>query len=145
MTPMLAPNLAAYEPAILALGILCLSVLIQGFLTAPLSFLNEEQTPGMPLQGDHDLLSFRAQRAFSNSAETLPLVGFALGVALYAGVTPALVNWLTALHVLSRIAFAGIYYSGIGKVAGGPRTMAFVAAALLNIALICAALYSLLA
>lgn len=141
----LASALSPYQPALIALGALCLAVLIQGFLTAPLSFLKEEQAPGMPLQGDHNLLSFRAQRTFSNSVESLPPFGFSLAIAIIAGLSAPLVNWLAALHVLARIAFWGIYYSGVGKVAGGPRTMAFAAGAFLNLVLICAALYRFLA
>lgn len=138
------PSLAAYGPAILALAILCLVVLIQNLLTAPLAFLKEEQAPGMPLRGDHELLSFRVLRTHANSVENLPVFGFSLGMAILAGCGPMLVNGLAAVHVASRLAFWGVYYGGIGKVAGGPRTLCFVAGSASNLLLICVALYSLI-
>ena len=138
-------SLSAYEPAIFALALLCLAVLTQALLTAPFAFLKEEQAPGMPLQGDHNLLSFRVLRTHSNSAESLPVFGFSLLIAVLVGVAAPLVNWLAAIHVASRLFFWAIYYSGVGKVAGGPRTIAFVGGALSNLILIGAALYALAA
>ena len=99
------PSLSPYEPSILALAVLCVAVMIQSFATAPLAFINEEQAPGMPLKGDHDLLSFRVLRTHANSVENLPLFGFSLLAAILAGSGPSLVNWLASIHVASRLAF----------------------------------------
>ena len=137
------PSLSPYEPSILALAVLCVAVMIQSFATAPLAFINEEQAPGMPLKGDHDLLSFRVLRTHANSVENLPLFGFSLLAAILAGSGPSLVNWLAGIHVASRLAFWVVYYSGVGKVAGGPRTLTFVGGALSNLVLACVALYCL--
>lgn len=129
------PQLALYKPSLLTLVALCLIVLVQNFLTAPLAFIKEEQTPGVPLQGDHSWLSFRVLRTHANSAESLPPFGFALLVAILAGATPVVVNWIAGIYLVSRFAFWAIYYSGKGKIAGGPRTMAFVAGLLANMVL----------
>lgn len=138
------PQLLAYKQALLALSLLCLSVLIQNLLTAPLAFLKQEQAPGMPLSGDHRLLSFRVLRTHSNSVESLPAFGFVLLIAIVIGVKPALVNWLAIIHVFFRVLFWVVYYSGVGKVAGGIRTLCFVGGLSSNIILAIACIYKFL-
>ncbi|GFE51641.1 hypothetical protein So717_33940 [Roseobacter cerasinus] len=138
------PYFAAYRVSFLTLAGLALITLIQSFATAPLAFVNEEQVPGMPVRFDHGKLSFRALRTYSNSAETFPAFGWALLMAIMSGASPMLVNWLAGGYFASRIAFWVIYYAGIGKPAGGPRTMAFVAGLLCNIGLAATAIWSLL-
>lgn len=138
------PEFMAFYPSIVALAVLCLATLVQSFLNAPLAFLTEEQSPGMPLKGDHSLRSFRVLRTYSNSTENLPTFGFAVLLAIIVGVSPTLVNWLAVLHVAFRLAFWGVYYSGVGKVAGGPRTLCYVGGALTNLILAGAIIYKLL-
>lgn len=135
------PYLTAYRVSFLVLAGVALVTLIQNVATAPLAFVNEEQVPGMPLQFDHSKLSFRAIRTYSNSAETLPAFGWALLVAILSGASPSHVNWLACGYFASRIAFWALYYSGLGKPAGGPRTMAFVAGLLCNLCLAGAAIW----
>jgi uncharacterized MAPEG superfamily protein len=89
----------------------------------------------MPIQFDHSRLSFRVLRTYSNSVETLPAFGFALFVAIVAGVQPVWLNWLSVAYLLFRVVFWVFYYTGVGKVAGGPRTIAFVGGLLSNIAI----------
>lgn len=129
------PHLSAYQPALLAAALLCLMLPLQNFMTAPLSYVKEEQVPGMPLRGDHGSISFRAIRAFENSAENVP--GFVL-LTLFAallGVGAGLVNGLSIGYLAARIAYGAVYYSGWGKPAGGPRTMIFVVCLLINVVL----------
>ena len=140
----LAPYLLAYKPSFLVLATLSLAVLIQNFLIAPFAFVKEEQVPGMPLNFDHSKLSFRAVRTFGNSAESFPAFGWALFVAIVAGTTPLLVNWLAGIFFAFRITYWAVYYSGKGKITGGPRTMAYVGGLVINIVLACAAIYTLL-
>jgi len=128
----------------LVLALLSFTLLIQNFATAPLAYVSEEQIPGMPLKFDHSNLSFRAIRTHSNSAESLPAFGWALLVAIVVGASPVLINWLAGIYFVFRMAFWAIYYSGIGKAAGGPRTMAFVGGLVTNIVLVCTALYAIL-
>ncbi|MEE8056538.1 MAG: MAPEG family protein [Pseudomonadales bacterium] len=136
------PQLLSYQLSFLALAVLCLSVLVQNFLTAPLAFLKEQQVPGMPLKGDHTLRSFRVLRTYANSVENLPTFGLTLFIAILIGVGPSLVNGLAVIHVAFRIAFWGVYYGGIGKVAGGPRTLCYVGGLISNIVLVCACIYT---
>ena len=129
------PYLAAYQTSFLILAILSLATLIQNFLSAPLAFLHEEQVPGLPLKYDHTKLSFRVLRTYSNSVENFPAFGWALLVAIVAGASPTLVNWVAIAYFGFRMLFWAVYYSGFGKVAGGPRTMVFVGGLLSNILL----------
>ena len=138
------PQLVSYQPALLALAVLCSAVLVQNFLTAPLAFAKEGQIPGMPLQGDHSLFSFRVIRTYQNSVESFPAFGIALLVAILVGVNSSLVNWLAGIHVVSRLGFWVAYYSGVGKVAGGPRTLCYVTGLVTNIVLAVACLVKLL-
>ncbi|MEP4194947.1 MAG: MAPEG family protein [Aliishimia sp.] len=134
------PILYSYQFSFMVLAGLSLTTLLQSFLSAPFAFVKREQVPGMPLNFDHSKLSFRVLRTYSNSTESLPAFGWALLVAVIAGGTPSLVNWLAGLYFVCRMAFWVIYYSGVGKVAGGPRTMAYVGGLLANIALAITAL-----
>ena len=140
----LLPQLQNYQIALFCLGALCLINLVQSFLTAPFSFVNGEQSPGMPLRGDHRLFSFRVLRTYSNSVESVPTFGFTLVLAILVGVGTALTNWIAVIYLACRIAFWVLYYGGYGKTAGGPRTMSFVVGLLANIALVIAAMISLL-
>ena len=132
----LAPSLAAYQPSLLVLVALCLIVLVQSFLCAPLAFIKQEQQPGIPLRGDHDHLSFRVLRTHANSVESLSPLGFALLLAVLIGVSPSLTNWLCLIHLGFRIAFWAVYYSGVGKAAGGPRTLCYVGGLIANFILL---------
>ena len=135
------PHLIDYQPSFLALALLCMAVLIQSFLSAPLAFVNEEQIPGMPLNGGHDLLSFRVLRTYANSVENLPVFGLAVLLAIILGVSAVMVNWLAAIHVAFRFAFWMAYYCGIGRIAGGPRTLFYVGGLLANIVLVGSSIY----
>ncbi len=129
------PYLEAYRFSFLVLVVLSLIALIQSFVVAPLAFLNDEQTPGMPLRHDHSKLSFRALRTYANTVEILPAIGLALLVTVVAGASPWIINLLAGLHLAFRLLFWAVYYSGIGKVAGGARTMAYVGGLSSNIAI----------
>lgn len=138
------PYLSVYQTSFLVLAGVSLITLIQNFATAPLAYINQEQVPGLPLQFDHSKLSFRAVRTYANSVESFPAFGWALLAAIVAGASPALVNWLAGGYFVSRLVFWVLYYSGIGKPAGGPRTLAYVAGLLCNIGLAGAAIWFLL-
>ncbi len=142
-TTEILPYLTSYQPALIALSILCMAVSIQSFLSAPLAFINEEQLPGMPLKGGHDLLSFRVLRTYANSVENLPAFGFALFLAIFLGLNSSLINWLTTIHVAFRFGFWIAYYSGVGRIAGGPRTILYVGGLIANIILIGSSIFAL--
>jgi len=129
------PHLSAYQPALLALALLCMSVLAQSFVLGPFEFAKGEQSPGMPLKGDHSLFSFRAIRTHMNSVENLPAFAVTVLLAILLDVDVAVVNWLAVIHLVLRLVFCVTYYSGVGKVAGGPRTLSYVGGWLSNVVL----------
>lgn len=140
----LYPALAAYKIALVCLAVASLMALMQSFLSAPLAFINEEQIPGAPLKHDHSKLSFRALRTYGNTVENLPAFGFALLMAVVAGAAASAVNLLAVAYIIFRLAFWAVYYSGVGKIAGGPRTLMYVGGLLSNIALAVLAIYALI-
>lgn len=138
------PYLAAYQTSFLILAVLSLATLIQNFLSAPLSFVHKEQVPGLPLKFDHSKLSFRVLRTYANSVENFPAFGWALLVAIIAGASPIIVNWIAAIYFAFRMLFWAVYYAGFGKVAGGPRTIVFVGGLVSNIVLAGVAIWAIL-
>lgn len=138
------PHLTAYVPALYALTLLCLAVLIQGFLAGVLGFAGGEETAGLPLRGDHSKLSFRAIRTYQNSTENFSVLIATTLLAIIAGVGVTFVNVVVWLHVATRLVYWGVYYAGIGKVGGGVRTITYVAALFMNIVLAVATAYRLM-
>jgi len=136
---------APYHAALIALALICLTVLVQGFLAGVLGLAQSDEVPGRPLKGDHPDFSFRVIRTYGNATENLPAFLTAVGLAIIAGVNPMIVNWLAALHVAARMAYWAIYYRGIGKTGGGIRTIAYVVGLFANLALAATALYVLVA
>jgi uncharacterized MAPEG superfamily protein len=114
------------------LALLCFAVVMQSVLLAPMAHATAKEEPGMPLQGSHKDLSFRVIRTHANSVENLPTFIAILLLAVVAGVDPTWANWLAGIHVVARLLFWAVYYSGVGKVAGGPRTISFVGGWLTN-------------
>ncbi len=129
------PQLAAYQPAFLALALLTLAVLVQGFLAGILGLAGGEEISGMPLKGDHTRFSFRTLRTYANSTENLPAFVATLLMATLVGVGAVFVNWLAVIHVVARMVFWAVYYSGIGKVGGGLRTIVYTIGLFANIVL----------
>ena len=102
------------------------------------------ELPGIPLKGDHTKLSFRVLRTYANSTENFSVFVATLLLAIIAGVSPWIVNWLAGLHVAFRLVFWAVYYSGVGKVGGGVRTIVYVLGWLTNMVLAVIMIYTLL-
>jgi len=137
------PQLTPYHTALVAFTILCLAVLIQSFIAGVFGLGKSEEVPGMPLQGSHQDFSFRALRTYGNSCENLPMFGFIVLLAIFAGVAPSWVNWLVVIHVAFRLLYWAVYYSGVGKVESGPRTISYVMGILANVILAVMTLWAL--
>lgn len=136
------PQILAYQPAFLALILLCLMVLVQGFLAGAIGYGKSNEEAGRPLKGNHEDQSFRVIRTYGNSTENLSMFVAVAFLAILAGVSPMLVNWLVAAHVLARLAYWGVYYAGIGKTGGGARTIIYVIGLLANIVLALLTVYA---
>lgn len=138
------PQLAAYHTALLALAILCLAVLVQSVIAGAIGLGKSDEEPGLPLKGNHKNFSFRTLRTYGNSVENLPAFAIVLFLAIIAGVTPSWVNWLAGINVALRLLYWAIYYSGVGKVANGPRTIVYASGWFANLILAGATLQALL-
>ena len=139
------PSLAGYYPAFVAIGVLCLAVMIQSFLVGILALAPGHEIAGHQLKGTYQDKSFRIMRTYANSTENLPMLLGAFLLAILAGVSATLVNWLVCLHLLFRLIHWLAYYAAIGKRDGGPRTIAYVGGLLTNIVLVVIALWALMA
>lgn len=135
---------SAYQPAIMALIVLTLIVLLQSFAGAFFCFVKGDKVPGAPLTGDHGELGFRSMRCYQNGVENLPAFAVALFIAIAAGAGASLVNMLAIIHVGFRVLYMAIYYSGYGKPAGGPRSLTYVAGWAVNVVLVVIALLALM-
>ena len=131
----MAANLIPYYPSLMALLILCLAILVQSFIAGAIGLGKSAEVPGIPLKGNHADFSFRTLRTFHNSIENLPVFIATLGIAIIAGAPVAWVNGLASLYVVLRLIYWAVYYSGIGKVEAGPRTIVFVLGFFTNVAI----------
>ena len=138
------PQLAPFVTSLIALGILCVAVLVQSVLAGALALAPGHQSPGIPLKGGHEDRSFRVMRTYANSTENLPAIIAAIVLAIVAGVNPFWVNLLVGIHVAARLIHWAIYYAGFGASAGGPRTMIYVLGLVANIVLVVMALWALI-
>ena len=129
------PQLAAYQPALLAVAVLCLAVLVQGLLAGVIGLGRSDEEPGKPLKGNHADFTFRTLRTYANSVENLPAFAITVMLAIAAGAAASVVNWLVAIHVGLRLVYWLIYYAGTGKVANGPRTIVYAMGLFANIVL----------
>ena len=82
-------------------------------------------------------------RCYQNAVENLPAFAVAVVIAIIAGASASLVNILALLHLAARVIYSGIYYAGIGKPAGGPRSLAYIAGWAINLLLAFVALFAL--
>lgn len=114
--------LVHYHVALMSLAVLCFAILIQAILTAVFAFSKKGgQQPGR-LTGTPDDFSFRVLRTYSNSAENLPIFAVLVLLAILAGVSAAVLNWLAAIHVVLRLMFWAVYYSKVGAKTPGLRS-----------------------
>lgn len=135
---------SGYRLAIVALAVLCLMVLIQTVLGVIFGMIVGREEPGGKYVGGYDEFGFRTLRTHLNSTETLAVFAISLLLALFAKVSPEWVNGLAILYVATRILYWILYYAGVGRNKGGPRTIIFVAGWATNVVLATLALFSLL-
>ena len=126
------PHFSDYSLALTALTLLCFIICIQSVIAGAIGLGKSNEEPGLPLKGSHNDFSFRTLRTYANSVENLPMFGLIVLLAIFIGVEPKWVNWLAVIHVVCRVLYWAIYYSGIGKVEGGPRTITYVIALFAN-------------
>lgn len=100
--------LAAYEPALIALGAFGFLYLVQ-LLVADVIGIRSQHVPGTPVQGGHEDMLFRATRAHANTTESVGAVILLAAFAIGVGGDPAWVNgtlWtFFALRVVHMLAY----------------------------------------
>ena len=129
------PHFSDYASALIALTLLCFIVCIQSVIAGAIGLGKSNEEPGLPLKGTHNDFSFRSLRTYANSVENLPMFGLIVLLAVFIGAEPKWVNWLAVTHVVFRVLYWAVYYSGIGKVEGGPRTIIYVIGLFANLIL----------
>lgn len=82
---------AAYDSAVLALGLLGLLYVVQ-LVVADVVGIRRRHTPGTPVAGGHEDLLFRVNRAHANTTESIGAVVLIAGFAMLRGGDAALVN-----------------------------------------------------
>lgn len=127
--------LTHYRLAIIALIILCCTILIQSVMTGLFAFSKKGgQTPGRLVGGPQDF-SYRVIRTHGNSAENLPAFAVIVILAIIVGVDARWVNGLACVHVALRFLFWPIYYSKIGAITPGLRSPVYALALISNFVL----------
>lgn len=124
-----------YRLALLALVILCCSILMQSMMTPMFAFTKKGgQSPGRLVGGPQDF-SFRVLRTHANSTENLPAFAVIVLIAIFIGVDAKWVNGLACAHVGLRLLFWPIYYSPLGAKTPGLRSPIYALALTLNLIL----------
>ena len=134
--------LTTYQTAIALAALLVIAVHLQSFLSAMFKIVLGKQAPGVAAAGDYSDRTFRIYRTHMNSLENLSMFLGALIFAMIAGVSAGLVTWLVIIHVVARLAFWAVYYTGLGALAGGLRTIVFVTGFMASMVLAIAALFA---
>lgn len=120
---------AAYGHTFVSMAVL---VLIWAVLS-PVSAMKKQRkgavSGAMPVP-DYGSATYRWHRAHANLTETMPFFVAAATGAMLAGVSIPLVNWLSSIFMVSRVAMAFVHIRGIGKPDAGPRTFIYVTGSL---------------
>ncbi|WP_372764696.1 MAPEG family protein [Litorivivens sp.] len=101
--------LVDYAPAISALGVLALLMVIQT-LVLDVTGIRRKHPPGTPVLSGPDDFLFRATRAHGNSNENLPTALAILSFCFIVGASPAWINNLMLLFVAARAGHMLCYY-----------------------------------
>ncbi len=136
--------LAPYATSLLALAVLTLAQVTQGFLAGLIKNGRDKQPPGMVLEGGYGDFGWRVARTYINGVENYAAIVGAAFLAMVAGASPTLVAWLVWIIVLLRLAYWPIYYAGIGAHGGGVRSIVYVASLVANVVLAVVAVIALL-
>lgn len=119
-------DLSQYGHAIVAVA----GTAIMGLVMSPLTALRKQKlglAPGASPEQDYGLETYRWHRAYLNLSETIGFFVAVTAAAIFAGVSPACVNWLASIFFISRIALVVVHVKGIGKPNMGPRSFIYVA------------------
>lgn len=98
--------------------------------------------PGEIYKTDYSDESYRLDRAYMNSVETIGFYAVLVIAAILAGASPFWVNLLAVLGLLLRIGQNVSMIRGIGKAYGGVRTQMAIASSVVNLVLAILAIWA---
>lgn len=125
----------AYGHAILSVALMAISAQVLNALTG-IRKNAKGMTPGQWMPSDFRDPSYRLERTYMNSVETLPFTAALIFAAILAGGSPFWVNLLATFLLLSRLVQNYVYLKGLGKPYNGLRTRLAGVTAILNFGLL---------
>ncbi|GHA52343.1 hypothetical protein GCM10008927_17180 [Amylibacter ulvae] len=139
------PELVAnYSTALLALAVLSFVMVIQATIAGIVKNVISGQDAGVTVRGNIEHRTFRVVRSHENSVENFSALMAASLLAMIAGASPVWVTYLVVSAVVLRMLHWVFYVMRVGADAGGPRTIAYVAGLLINLALALLAIIALM-
>ncbi len=105
MTDVLGP----YGIAIASLGFAAVLMFIQ-LVVADVVGIKTGQAPGYPIEANYGAFLFRANRAFSNTNESVSIFVLALAFAVLQTANPFWVNTGALVYLIGRLAHTICYY-----------------------------------
>lgn len=98
-----------YSTTVLVVGLTAVLMLVQ-LIVADVIGIKLGHVPGHPVEPDHGSLFFRANRAFSNSNESVSIFMLATVFAILAMANPFWVNLGAVVYLVGRVAHMACYY-----------------------------------
>ena len=127
-------GLTDYSHAIAALALYGMLALILNPV-AGLTRARAGLEPGEMPSPDYNNRSYRVCRSYQNTVEMAGVFAVVVSAAIFAGVSPSLVNWLASLSLLFRVVMIYVHIQGVGAPENGARTIIFVLCWLCKLAL----------
>lgn len=122
----------SYSSVLAAWVVVALMYLVQA-IVADLTGVRMKHTPGMPVQGGHDSLLFRVNRAQANTNENLPLFILVTSAAILLGNSPTVTADCAWAFVVGRAIHMFAYYADLRPVRSAGFVIGFVAVAVLAV------------
>ncbi len=101
-----------YYITVLVLGLLSLVFFVQ-LLIADVLSLKAGHTPGHPVTANHDDILFRANRAISNTNESVAIFILATSFAMLSAADPEWLGYSAIVYLVGRVGHMCFYYSNL--------------------------------
>jgi uncharacterized MAPEG superfamily protein len=105
--------LDAYKLTILIIGLTGLTFLIQ-LIVVDLIGIKAKHRPGFPIKANYNDIHFRADRAFSNSNESVSIYILLVLFSILSFADPDRLNMSCACYLIGRIGHMVCYYLNLG-------------------------------
>ena len=104
--------LTPYKNIVLIWGVIGLMSFIQ-LIIADLCSIKSKQTPGYPIEADHNSLLFRAVRAHANTNESIAIFILFSLFGILSAANPEWLNNFAITYLIGRILHMVFYYANI--------------------------------